>query len=80
MLTSSDDDERTYSRRYTDEGINVVALDRNNRGLFRARPERRLGTDRHSSPERPEGSRLASLAFGAVVLVAIGVAIARFVG
>ena len=87
VLTSSNDDERAYTRRYTDEGINVVALDPNNRSLYRARPEPGLRsryptnrfTGRLTGPAHFVGSWLASLVFGVLLLVAIGLAIARYV-
>ncbi|MCX4241632.1 hypothetical protein [Paraliomyxa miuraensis] len=41
-VRGGDDDSNA---RYTEGGINVVALDRKGRGLQRARPERRLGSD-----------------------------------
>ncbi len=75
----SSDDEQAYSRRYTQDGINVVALDRRGRGLHRARPERRLRTAGFSSPPHPPGSRIASLVFGVVLLAAIGLLVARVV-
>jgi hypothetical protein len=77
-VPGSSDDERAYSRRYTDDGINVVALDRQGRGLHRARPERRIHSDRFPAIPRPSPSLLPSLIFGALVLVALGVVLARY--
>ena len=53
------------SVRYTDEGINVVALDRKGRGLHRAHPERRHPSSRHG----PVPSRSSSVLPVVVVLV-----------
>jgi hypothetical protein len=76
-VAGSSDDERAYSRRYTDAGINVVALDRQGRGLHRARPERRIRSDRFPVPPAPSSSRL-SLVFGALVVVALALVISWY--
>ena len=58
--------------RYTDEGINVVALDRKGRGLHRARPERRYPSSRHRTVS--SSSRLwptIALLIAAAVVAAI---------
>lgn len=60
--------ESDVSRRYTDEGINVVALDRRGRGLHRARPERRFPGRRMSAPA---ARRWAPLAFLLVALAVV---------
>lgn len=80
MAIGSEDDERAYTRRYTEDGINVLALDRNGRGLHRARPERRFPTGRLTRPTIPERSWLATVFFVVLVLVAIGMAIFRTSG
>ena len=61
--------ESDVSRRYTDEGINVVALDRRGRGLHRARPERRFPGRRISAPAARRWA--APLAFLLVALAAV---------
>lgn len=66
-----DDDD---SARYTEDGINVVALDRRGRGLHRARPERRLGSDRFSPPAPP--ARVVPLPLALLVVVLVGAAVA----
>lgn len=78
MLVDSSDDERAHSRRYTEDGINVVALDRRGRGLHRARPERRVPSSRITRPFEPVRSWLSTVLFvvlGAVILVLV---VARF--
>jgi hypothetical protein len=77
VVTRSDDDERAHTRRYTEDGINVVALDRHGRGLHRARPERRFPTGRISRLFEPPRSWVPSLIFVALVLAALGLAIHR---
>lgn len=78
MVAGSKEDERAYSRRYTQAGINVVALDRRGRGLHRARPERRLQSDRFPSLPKPSGSLLPSLVFAALVILTLGLVLGRY--
>jgi len=78
MLGDSNDDERAHSRRYTEDGINVVALDRNGRGLHRARPEKRFPTGRFTRPIEPKSSVLPTVFFLVLVVAAVGLAISRF--
>lgn len=66
------DDE---SARYTEGGITVVALDRKGRGLHRARPERRLGSDRFPTT-RPMPPRIVPVGLIVVVGGAVAVAVA----
>ena len=80
MVRGSDDDERAHTRRYTEDGINVVALDRHGRGLHRARPERRFPTGRLTRPVVPQRSSIATAVLVVVVLVALGLALARWGG
>ena len=80
MVIGSDDDERAHTRRYTEDGINVVALDRHGRGLHRARPERRFPTGRLTQPVVPQRSPIATAALVVLVLVALGLALARWGG
>jgi hypothetical protein len=80
VLAERDDDELAQSRPYTENGINVVALDRHGRRLHRARPERRVPT-RSFPRSAPPATSLASRLFVAVLLLgALGLAIARFTG
>ena len=58
------DDE---SARYTENGITVVALDRKGRGLHRARPERRLGSDEFPA-QRPAPPRIVPMKLMVVLL------------
>jgi hypothetical protein len=76
-VNGSREEEQEYSRRYTDKGINVVALDRRGRGLHRARPERRYGTGRVTMP--PEGSSLLLrvVVIGALLVGMLALAISR---
>lgn len=78
MLVDSSDDERAHSRRYTEDGINVVALDRRGRGLHRARAERRIPTSRFTRPFEPVRSWLATVLFVVLGAVILALAIARF--
>lgn len=78
MVAGRARDEDDQSGRYTEGGINVVALDRNGRGLHRARPERRAGSDRFPrvSQDSPHGLLLAPILMIVVtVAAAIGVAV-----
>lgn len=78
IVGPDDDDERAHSRRYTEDGINVVALDRHGRGLHRARPERRFPTGRVTRPTLPERTWLSTAFVVVLVAAAIGLAIVRF--
>lgn len=78
VVADRDDDERAQSRRYTEDGINVVALDRRGRGLHRARPERRFPTRRITRPVPAMRSLVPTVIFVALVLAALGLALARF--
>lgn len=78
MVGDSSDDERAYSRRYTEDGINVVALDRHGRGLHRARPEQRFPTGRFTRPVEPPSSVLPTVFFLVLVVAAVVLAIGRF--
>lgn len=81
VVIGSDDDERAHTRRYTEAGINVVALDRHGRGLHRARPERRFPTGRLTRPVVPQRSPIVTAVLVVVlVLVALGLALARLGG
>lgn len=80
VVVGSDDDERAHTRRYTEDGINVVALDRHGRGLHRARPERRFPTGRLSRPMTPQRSWLATAILVALVLGVLGFLLARSSG
>jgi len=80
LVVDSEDDERAYTRRYTEDGINVVALDRHGRGLHRARPERRFPTGRLTLPTTPQRSWLAKAIFVALVLGALTLAVTRLSG
>jgi hypothetical protein len=72
LATDSSDDEREHSRRCTEHGINVVALDRNGRGLFRARPEHRLRSARFPiAPPLSTRSLLPSLFVVALMLAVV---------
>lgn len=75
MTGARDDDPNA---RYTEGGITVVALDRKGRGLHRARPERRLGSDRFPRTN-PQSQRSPMFGLIALVLVAIGAAVAWMV-
>ncbi len=77
VIVDEDDDERAHSRRYTEDGINVVALDRRSRGLHRARPVRRFPTYR--SVARPEEPRrwVPTLVFVALVLAVLALVLVR---
>ncbi|MEM7158838.1 MAG: hypothetical protein AAF799_38710 [Myxococcota bacterium] len=72
MAILVDEAESDASRRYTDEGITVVALDRRGRGLHRARPERRS----HGRSRRAPAARrwVAPVAFLVVALVVLAIA------
>lgn len=61
------------SVRYTDDGINVVALDRRGRGLHRARPEPSLSSKR-SSP-LPRSRATVSMVVMVLALAAVLAAI-----
>ena len=74
MVVGSEDDERAHTRRYTEDGINVVALDRHGRGLHRARPERRFPTVKLT---RAEPSRLPTVIFVLVLLGILGLVLSR---
>lgn len=80
MVIGSDDDERAHTRRYTEDGINVVALDRHGRGLHRARPERRFPTGRLTRPVPPQRSMIPTAIFVVLALAALGLALARWGG
>ena len=80
MVVGSDDDERAHSRRYTEDGINVVALDRHGRDLHRARPERRFPTGRLTGPIEPQRSWVAPVLVVVLVLAALGLALVRASG
>jgi hypothetical protein len=77
MAGDSSDDERAYTRRYTEDGINVVALDRHGRGLHRARPEKRFPTGRFTRPVEPPSSVLPTVLFVVLVVTAVVLAIGR---
>ena len=66
MLVDPNDDERANTRRYTEDGINVLALDRHGRGLHRARPERRYPS-----------SRFPTVLFLALVAVTLALVMSR---
>jgi len=78
VIVDSSDDERAHARRYTENGINVVALDRRGRGLYRARPERRVPTSRFTRPFEPVRSWLSTAFFVVLVAVLLALAISRF--
>lgn len=80
IVGSDDDDERAHSRRYTEDGINVVALARHGRDLHRARPERRFPTGRLTAPVEPQRSWLATAILVVLVLAALGVVLVRASG
>ena len=77
MLVDSSDDEQAHSRRYTEDGINVVALDRHGRGLHRARPERRIPSSRFTRPLEPVHSGLSTVLFVALGAVLLALALSR---
>jgi hypothetical protein len=78
VLVDSSEDERAHSRRYTEDGINVVALDRRGRGLHRARPERRIPSSRITRPFEPVRSWLSTVLFVVLGAVILALAISRF--
>ncbi len=74
MIIDPDDDGGANSRRYTQDGINVVALDR--RGLRRARPERRFPSGPHLPVQAPR-SMATTVVVVVLLLAAVALVLAR---
>jgi hypothetical protein len=77
VLVDSNDDERANTRRYTEDGINVLALYRRGRGLHRARPERRYPSSDFSRVSEPQRSWLSTVIFLALAAVTLALAMSR---